>query len=615
MLQTDPPQPNSEQIETLIDKALQHNELVNQLDPVIYKQMREALQFVWVQGGEMVMRQGDPSDALAIVVLGRVRVVRHASDGQQTTLLELGHGQTVGEMGIVTGDPRAADVIATRDSLLATLSREAYNQLLQTYPLQMNQHFVTPIIHRDQAMRRGKTHINASVLNMALVPVDDNVRLPQVVEKLRQSLQKVGPTLVLDALSIESHFGRIDDAVPETEQRLTLWLGEQEAEYQIVVYVADGQDKAWTRRCLRQADKIVLVGDTAASPTPTASQVTALSQPEAADLDRYLLLIQPDETAQPQGTGAWLEALDVRHHYHMRLGRSADIDRAARLLAERGVGLVLSGASARGFVHIGVVRALREAGVPVDVLGGASSGAVSAVGIAVPWPDNELIRKAGTGPKLQYTLPFSAFTTGYGNSQWMENFFGDLQVEDCWLPNFFPLYNLTRNKLIVYERGPAAKLLRAATSLPVIFPPLIEETEILIDAGVVNFLPVDLMRQRPDIETVISVEAITFEAKSGKRSYDYDGRISGWTVLWNRLNPFAKKLRYISALDMLWQSILIGGVVSQRETRASADYRIRLVLSHFGAFDFSRMEELVAYGHEQTAVQIKELEIDKNLAN
>jgi predicted acylesterase/phospholipase RssA len=197
----------------------------------------------------------------------------------------------------------------------------------------------------------------------------------------------------------------------------------------------------------------------------------------------------------------------------------------------------------------------------------------------------------------------------------MENFFGDLQVEDCWLPNFFPLYNLTRNKLIVYERGPAAKLLRAATSLPVIFPPLIEETEILIDAGVVNFLPVDLMRQRPDIETVISVEAITFEAKSGKRSYDYDGRISGWTVLWNRLNPFAKKLRYISALDMLWQSILIGGVVSQRETRASADYRIRLVLSHFGAFDFSRMEELVAYGHEQTAVQIKELEIDKNLAN
>lgn len=72
---------------------------------------------------------------------------------------------------------------------------------------------------------------------------------------------------------------------------------------------------------------------------------------------------------------------------------------------------------------------------------------------------------------------------------------------------------------------------------------------------------------------------------------------------------------HITALDMLWQSVLIGGVRSQRETREIADYRIRLVLSHFGAFDFSRMEELVAYGHEQTAAQIEELELDKKLSS
>ncbi|MCP5098426.1 MAG: hypothetical protein GY943_22985, partial [Chloroflexi bacterium] len=252
----------------------------------------------------------------------------------------------------------------------------------------------------------------------------------------------------------------------------------------------------------------------------------------------------------------------------------------------RGVGIVLGGASARGFVHIGVVRALYDAGIPIDVIGGASSGAVSAVGMSVPWADDELIRKAGSGPKLQYTLPFSAFITGFGNTKWMENFFGDLQLEDCWLPHFFPLYNLTTNKLIVYERGDAAKLLRAATALPVVFPPLVAGTEILVDSGVVNYLPVDIMRQRPDIETVITVDIITFEAKESKRSYEYDGRISGWHVLRNKLNPFAKKLRYVPVLDMLWQSMLIGAVRLHRETRAVADYRIRLVLSHFGTFDF-----------------------------
>ena len=294
MRETDQPQSESEQVETLLDKALQHNELVSQLAPTIYQQLRAAMQFVWVKGGEVVMREGEASDTLAIVVLGRVQVVKRGAKGQQTTLLELGHGQTIGEMGMITEEARTADVIATRDSLLATLSREAYNQLVQTYPLEMNQQFVKPIIGRLQAQLQGTTHINASVLTMVLIPASSNVPLPTVVEKLRQSLPKVGPTLVLDAPFIASHFGQMDDADTEAEQRLTRWLGEQEAEHQIVMYVADGQDVAWTRRCLRQADKIVIVGDTAPSassgqavttPSPTV-QIAALQLPEATNLDR-----------------------------------------------------------------------------------------------------------------------------------------------------------------------------------------------------------------------------------------------------------------------------------------------------------------------------------------
>jgi len=614
MRETNQNQPNSAQIETLLDKALQHNELVSKLAPAAYQQLREAMQFVWVKSGEVLMREGEPSDTLAIVVLGRVRVVKRGAEGQQTTLLELGHGQTIGEMGMITEEPRTADVVASRDSLLATLSRAAYNQLVQAYPLQMNQQFTKPIIGRLQAQLQGTTRINASVLTMVLLAAADTMPLPAIVEKLGQSLQKVGPTMVLTRSFVESQFGTMDDANAETAQQLTQWLGEHETEHQIMMYVDDGQNMAWTRRCLRQADKIVVVVDTAVSTAPATSQISALQLPEATNLDRYLLLIQPDGIERPQGTGEWLAALNVRHHYHMRLGQPADSDRAARLLAERGVGIVLGGASARGFVHIGVMRALYDAGVTIDVIGGASSGAVSTVGMAAPWPDDELIRRAGTGPKLQYTLPFSAFTTGYGNTKWMENFFGNLQLEDCWLPHFFPLYNLAKNELVVYERGEAAKLLRGATALPVIFPPLIEDTAVLVDSGVVNYLPVDIMRQRPDIATVIAVNIITFEKDAGKKTYDYDGRISGWQVLLNRLNPFAKKLRYIKVLDMLWQTMLIGAVRLHRQTRDVPDYRLNMVLSDFGSFDFTRMEELVAYGREQTALQIKELELDKKLS-
>ena len=605
----------SAQYEALLDKALKQNEFVSQLDPVIYEQLRGAMQFVWVKGGEVVMREGDSSDTLAIVVLGRVRVIRNEAEGKRTTLLELGHGQTVGEMGMITGEVRTADVIASRDSLLATLSREAYNQLVQAYPLQMNKQFVRPIIGRLMAQLQGTARINASVLTMMLIPTANNVPLPVVIETLLPSLQKVAPTLLLDAQFIADNFGRLDDANAETKQQLTCWLGEQEAAHQIVVYVDDGQDMGWTRRCLRQADKIVLVGDTSVSTPTHESQISALQQPAAADLDRYLLLIQPDEIDMPRGTEAWLAALNVRHHYHMRLGHVSDVERVARLLANRGVGAVLCGASARGLAHIGAIRALLEARIPIDVLGGSSSGAVSAVVFATGWEDTEIIRRAGDGPKYQYTLPFSALTTGYGAAKWMDDIFGDLQLEDCWLPHFFPLYSLTYNELVVYEQGPAAKLLRAATALPGIQPPLVEGTDIKVDAGVVNWVPVDIMRQRPDIETVIAVDIIAYDSKKGRRSYEYDGLISGWKVLWNRLNPFAKKLRYVTLSDIVMRSIMNAALRLDRETKDLADYRIRLVLSDFDRMDFSRIAELVAYGHEHTAVQIKELELDKKLSN
>ncbi len=606
--------PKSAQDEALLDKALRQNEFVNQLDPVIYEQLRGAMQFVWIKGGEVLMREGDPSDTLAIVVLGRVRVIRNEAEGKQTTLLELGHGQTIGEMGMITGELRTADVIASRDSLLATLSRQAYNQLVQAYPLQMNQQFVRPIIGRLQAQLQGTARINASVLTMMLIPAANNVPLPAVAATLLPSLQKVAPTLLVDAQFIADNFGRLDDATAETKQQLTRWLGEQEAAYQIVVYVDDGQDMGWTRRCLRQADKIVLVGDTAVSTPTHESRISVLQQPAAADLDRYLLLIQPDEIDMPRGTDAWLAALNVRHHYHMRLGNAADVGRVARLLAGRGVGAVLCGASAHGFAHIGALRALCDAGIPIDVIGGSSSGAVSAVGFATGWEDTDFIRRAGDGPKLQYTLPFSALTTGYGAAKWTEDVFGDLQLEDCWLPHFCPLFSLTYNELVVYEQGPAAKLLRGATALPGISPPLVEGEDIKVDAGVVNWVPVDIMRRRLDIETVIAVDIVSWDTKKGRKSYEYDGLISGWKVLWNRLNPFAKKLRYVTLSDVLLRSLMNAALRLDRETKDLADYRIRLVCSHFDRNDFSRIAELVAYGHEQTSVQIKELELDKKLS-
>ncbi len=81
------------------------------------------------------------------------------------------------------------------------------------------------------------------------------------------------------------------------------------------------------------------------------------------------------------------------------------------------MGLVLSGGGARGFAHLGVIRALREARVPIDFVGGSSIGAIIAAGVAIGWSDEEMrvrYRRSfvDTNPVNDYTFPFVALTRG-----------------------------------------------------------------------------------------------------------------------------------------------------------------------------------------------------------
>ena len=94
-----------------------------------------------------------------------------------------------------------------------------------------------------------------------------------------------------------------------------------------------------------------------------------------------LVLLHRDADRRPRGTARWLALHPFVRHHHLRLGVPADFDRLARFLGGTAVGLVLGGGGARGFAHIGVMRALDEAGIPIDRVGGTSMGAM----IAAQW--------------------------------------------------------------------------------------------------------------------------------------------------------------------------------------------------------------------------------------
>ena len=104
-----------------------------------------------------------------------------------------------------------------------------------------------------------------------------------------------------------------------------------------------------------------------------------------------LILIQPVGQAQPIGSEAWTDALMPARLFHVRdRNRRRILARIARTITGLSVGLVLSGGGARAYAHVGAIRALREAGVPIDFVGGASMGSVVAAGVAMGWDDDEI---------------------------------------------------------------------------------------------------------------------------------------------------------------------------------------------------------------------------------
>src|SRR5262249_41230086 len=125
------------------------------------------------------------------------------------------------------------------------------------------------------------------------------------------------------------------------------------------------------------------------------------------------------------------------HHVRNR----GDIARVARLLTGRGIGLTLSGGGARGFAHIGVMRALNEANIPIDAVGGTSIGAIIAGGVAAGWNYEEMVFHikrtfVETNPINDYVFPLVALTAGRKVSRLLRQEFGEVQIEDLPLPYF-----------------------------------------------------------------------------------------------------------------------------------------------------------------------------------
>ena len=446
---------------------------------------------------------------------------------------------------------------------------------------------------------------------MAVVPVSEGVDAAALARDLAQTLSLTARVRVLDAAAVDELLqqpggARADTRDAAANRRIALLLDHLEAQVDHLLLVADSTPTAWTQRCARLADELLLLADATRPPQLHPNETGCLMQrpPGSAALE-VLLLLHPDVRAQPHGTPGWLARRPLADHVHLRRGHAGDLARLARLQSRTAVGLVFAGGGARGLAHLGLWRALRERGVDIDVVGGASIGGVMAALVASDKPYEQVLavarREFLRNPTGDFNLlPLISLIRGKRLKDIADGATRELfgspppDISDLWKSYFCIAANYSKARQEVLRHGPLAKLIRAGVSIPGALPPVLHEGDLLCDGGTFNNFPVDVMRGLRGVGRVIGVDLAPGKA----RRLEFDEVPGPWALLRDKMRPRAKRrYRMPTLATYLLNVTILYSSSRQRQAQAQTDVYLHPPLERVGMLQWSRFDEIVGQGY------------------
>ncbi|MGE5242844.1 MAG: patatin-like phospholipase family protein, partial [Betaproteobacteria bacterium] len=517
------------------------------------------------------------------VVRGRLRASVHRPAGVTEVVGDIGPGECVGEMALLSEAPRSATVKAVRDAELLRLPKPAFDRLVGSHPECMLR-LARAIVGRLQRTLGARPEPRGERM-LALVPASPDVPLAAFALSLQSQLATMVRAAILDATA-------------EARQAIAR-LG---ADPDVLMMVCDTTLTAWTAQCLRQSDDVVVVANAAGDVRPGPLEQEAWASARNRGAGCHLVLLQPPG-GSPRGTEAWLAVRPGVQHHHVRPGEASDHARLARLLSGRAVGLALSGGGARGFAHIGVIRAIRDAGVPVDLVAGTSMGAIVGALCAVGQPSDEMLEQCRAwtraGPWSDFTLPIAAIVRGRRIRRATLRLLGDGRIEDLWLPFACVTANLTRSVADTHTSGPLATLVLASSSVPGLAPPVNYQGDVHVDGGVIDNLPVGALRAM-GAGKVIAVDVGTeIRVNAPPR---FEECPSGWGLLWDRITR--RPGRALPVFVSVTRALTLASDDRVRASCRDADLTLRPPLDGCASTDFGDIDRIAQLGFRYASQQL-----------
>lgn len=590
-------------IEQLIELLAANDDFAS-LSNDILVELAQRLQIQNVKGGSQVVAEGTQSEYMFILASGRLRVSREDSDGGLLLYNEVLPGDCVGETGMVLDQQRTANIFAMRDSTLAILYKQDYFSLIKKYPIEFNKVFSLAIYRQLRHQRRVSERRRAQ--SYFFISLHPSVNGLNIVQHVQSELAKFGTTKVISSSDIKSLL-----SIEATKSH----LDQEESHNDHLIYLSGWDDLVISKQLFHLADQVVFLAD-----ATMTSEITHLEQVLSQEIGyslirKHLVLIHPETASQCVSRTVWQKARDVERVYPLKENNMQDYARLIRFLLGKAVGLVLGGGGARGFAHLGVLKAFEQHNIPIDVIGGNSMGALIgacyASGIPLTDIHHQILKHSKDGMKLNF--PLISLMSNKGLIRAFKQGLGEIDIENMWSHYFAAACNLTKAETTVLDTGPLWRAVLASNSPAGLFSPVVNKGELLVDGAILENVPVQSMRVR--LSTALErrrgngkVIAVDVDLKEDLRVPETTSALSNWNKVKSHLNSNDQPLPGI--FDILLQVAHIGGLHKRQNTKFLSDYYLEPPLRHFSLMDYKKAEAIIKAGYDYTLRQISEWDFD-----
>jgi NTE family protein len=578
--------------------VIHSSRIFSTVDRAACEKLLPRLEKIILLQGNILFEQGDPSDSLYILIDGQLVSMLLTPEGKQKIVGTIEKGETVGELGAISNQPRSSTIRATANCKLLKLSRNEFDEFSKENP-----GFITRVI--DLIITRSQNTLKLMsqkklYQHIAIIQGTENTNLDKFLQKLKENFKTSNRYILLDSPVDTNLFRAIEQA---------------EEKHQIVFFKLDPKKLAELGSKLNHLGGVLVVADADSSGRLSQFALDLLSRHQTPFATQYdLVLLHDDKTTLPHGTMNWLGQANFTLHHHLRMNDDLGYQRIIRFMKGTAYGLVLGGGGSKGWVGLGAIKALLDAGIPIDAIGGTSVGAmVGACYITAQDYDATYLSFKKIIDSLHnpfswrnLTWPLISIFSMQKATLCAKDLFSNKQIEDMWLPFFSIACNLSTGKETVHRQGSLWKKIRATSSLPGIAPPLVLKGELYVDGGLMNNLPVDCMRAMLGEDSTII--AISLMGKTDKIiHYNFPPALPFRVGLLKKLGLGYKDYTFPPFFNTFLQSLLIGSSTKEKINQLASDILICPDLSPFRSLeiDENKIQPMIEIGYTEMQEALK----------